>query len=795
MLKNISSVSKRFENFKNKEVYDIELYKKTVEEINNINYKNASDTELREISENLKNKVKEGIPLDEVLIQAFTLVKEVAGRVVGMTPYDVQKMAAIALHQGKVVEMQTGEGKTLSAVMPAYLNALSGKGVHILTFNDYLAERDFRWMGPIYKFLGLSCGFVKENMNLEERRKAYLKDITYVTARESGFDYLRDFLCTEVKDLVHRPFNYAILDEADSILIDEARIPLVIAGNVSEEGFNYDHLIEIVRSLKPNVDYEIDQHHHNVVLTEKGLIKIEKVSGCGNLYASENLQLLTRLNCVLHAEILLKKEIDYIVRKGKIEIIDEFTGRVADKRHWPDSLHEAVEAKEGLVSETKGRIMGSIALQYFLKLYPKLAGMTGTAISVMNELDRMYQLKVVLIPTNKPCIRKDYPDKIFTCKEIKEKTLILEIKNINATGQPILIGTSSVEESERIATTLNTEGIKCNVLNAKNDWEEAKIIAEAGKYGAVTVSTNMAGRGIDIKLGGEKELDRKKVVTKGGLYVIGTSRHESSRIDNQLRGRAGRQGDPGESKFFISLEDDLIKKYEIDKMIPQEYYTQKQSESLDNTMINRKINSGQRIVEGYNSDIRKQLWEYSYVIEEQRRIIHQKRHEILVDREPLSLLSNKCPVLYDRYLDLVGKDVLYKVEKQITLFHINKCWAEYLEYVSYIREGIHLVVIGKENPLHRFQSITIEAFNDMLDNIEKDIIETFIKANVTKDGVDIEKEKLKGPSSTWTYLISDSPNQFSRLPFIVKGVLFSLRSISNGIVRKVQETINVVIQK
>lgn len=796
MLKKLSSVREGLKSIKYKEIYNIVLYEKIVKEINKINYENLSDTALREVSENIKKKVQEGIPLDEILVQAFALVKEVASRVVSMSPYDVQIMAAIALHQGKIVEMQTGEGKTLSAVMPAYLNALSEKGVHILTFNDYLAERDARWMGPIYEFLGLSCGYVKEDMDLEERKKAYLKDITYVTAKESGFDYLRDFLCAEIKDLVHRPFNYAIVDEADSILIDEARVPLVIAGNVWEEGINYDDLLQLVRSLEVNVDYEIDQYQHNVALTEKGLIRIEKITGCGNLYATENLQLLTRLNCVLYAETLLKKEVDYIIRKGKIEIIDEFTGRAADKRHWPDNLQKAVEAKEGLVSESKGRIMGSIALQYFLKLYLKLAGMTGTAIAAMNELDEMYQLKVVVIPTNKPCIRKDHSDMVFTHKEAKEKALILDIKKIHATGQPILIGTSSVVESERIATTLNNEGIKCNVLNAKNHWEEAKIIAEAGSYGAVTVSTNMAGRGIDIKLGGEKELDKEKVVAKGGLYVIGTNRHESSRIDNQLRGRAGRQGDPGESKIFISLEDDLIKKYEIDKMIPQEHHPQKQSNSLDNIIINRKINSGQRIVAGYNSDIRKQLWKYSYIIEEQRRIIHQKRYEILINREPLTLLSNKCPDLYSEYLDLVGKDVLNKVEKQISLFHINKCWADYLEYMSYIREGIHLVVIGGENPLHRFYAVAIEAFNEMLDNIEKDIIETFTKAKVTKEGIDMEKERLKGPSSTWTYLISDSPNQFSRLPFIVKatenymkGALFSLRPIYSRILKKFEETL------
>ncbi|SCY44497.1 accessory Sec system translocase SecA2 [Alkaliphilus peptidifermentans] len=783
-------------NIKNKEIYNIEPYRKLAEEISGVSYKIKSDLYLKKTSENLRDKAKAGIPLEELIVEAYALAREASNRVIGMKPYDVQIIAAIALHQGRIIEMQTGEGKTLSAVMPAYLNALTGKGVHILTFNDYLAERDAKWMGPVYDFLGLSCGYIKENMSIEERKEAYLMDITYVTAKEAGFDYLRDFLATEVDELTHRPFNYAIVDEADSILIDEARIPLVIAGSVPEDGDNYNYLAKLVKGLRVNIDYETDQYNNNISLTEKGQMKVEKLTGCGNLYAPENLQLLTKLNCVLYAEKLLKKEVDYIVRKGKIEIIDELTGRVADKRHWPDNLHGAVEAKEGLISKSKGMIMGSIALQYFLRLYPRLAGMTGTAVAAINEFAEMYRLEVAVIPTNRPCIRKDHPDLVFTHEEAKERALISEILRVNSTGQPILIAACSVEESEKLSEALHDKGIKCNVLNAKNDFHEAKIIAEAGSYGAVTVSTNLAGRGVDIKLGGEKESDKEKVAAKGGLYVIGTGRHESSRIDNQLRGRAGRQGDPGESRFFISLEDDFIKKYEIDELISDKYYPQNQNSLIADIGVLRKLDGGQRIAEGYNSDIRRQLWKYSYIIEEQRRIIWEKRYDILMDRVPLTLLSNKCPELYLNNVDFVGRDVLNKVEKQITLFHINKSWAEYLDYVSYIREGIHLVVIGGEDPLHKFHVATIEAFKEMMDGIEAEIIQTFTRVNITSEGIDLQQEGLKGPSSTWTYLVSDNPDKFSRLPFLikstkhyVKGTLFSLRSIYEVLLKRIKKLV------
>lgn len=751
--------------------YNLDFYQKVLQEINTVKFKSLSDDRLQEISAELKSRVRAGALSDSLLVESFALVREAAKRVLGIYPFDSQVIAGIALHKGKIVEMQTGEGKTLAAVMPAYLNALAGKGVHVLTFNDYLARRDAKWMGPIFEFLGLTTGYVNEGMSRTARQQAYSSDITYVTAKEAGFDYLRDFLCTEKEKLVHRTFNYAIVDEADSILIDEARVPLVIAGNVGDDEETPLHLARIVRGLTQGTDYDTDQYRSNVYFTDSGLLQIEKMLGCGNLYASKNLRLLARLNCALYAEVLIERDKDYIVKDNKVELIDEFTGRIAAKRRWPENLHAAVEAKEGLIATSRGTIMGSIALQYFLSLYPRISGMTGTASTAAIELRECYGMDVLVVPTNKPCIRKDYPNLIFTDKSAKQTALIEEIKRVHATGQPILIGTGSVEESELLTTELKKTGILCRVLNAKNDEMESKIIAKAGELGAVTVSTNMAGRGIDIKLGGEFEQERERVVALGGLYVIGTNQHESRRIDNQLRGRAGRQGDPGESRFFISLEDDLIKRYDIAKLIPVRKFPTKQEAPINDPAVLRAVERGQRIVEGYNSDMRRQLWKYSFLIEQQRRIIHTKRQDILLDKEPLALLSAKAADRYCTLRDQIGEDVLKKFKKQVTLYQINKCWADYLDYISYEREGIHLVAVGKKDPLTEFHRIAIEAFDEMMDNIGSEIVRTFETFEIGKDGIDTLKAGLKGPSATWTYLINDSPYQFSRLPSLIKAAI------------------------
>jgi preprotein translocase subunit SecA len=790
MFKKLSQLNHFMRNLHNPVEYNIEPYRKVLREINKIKLESASDNMLKEKSIILKCRACKGDTAERLLTESFALVREAARRVLKLYPFDVQVMAGIALHRGKIVEMQTGEGKTLAAVMPAYLNALTSKGVHILTFNDYLARRDAGWMGPLYEFLGLTVGYVKEGMSIGERQKAYFSDITYVTAKEAGFDYLRDFLCMEKEQLVHRPFHYAIVDEADSILIDEARIPLVIAGELAGNEENGFDLSKIVRDLKLGKDYEIAENGKNIYLTDTGLLHVEELIACANLYDLNNLELLTRLNCTLHAEFLLKRDKDYIVRNGKVEIIDEFTGRVADKRHWPDNLQEAVEVKESLLPKTKGAIMGSIALQHYLSLYPKISGMTGTAVNAAEEFGEFYGLEVVAIPTNKPCIRADHPDLIFTHKEAKQKALVAEIKRRHETGQPILIGTGSVEESELLAADLRNIGIKCQVLNAKNDEMEAQLIARAGEPKAVTVSTNMAGRGIDIRLGGNTGQERDLVVALGGLYVIGTNRHESCRIDNQLKGRAGRQGDPGESRFFTSLEDDLIKKFNITQEMPL-CLPAEQENPVHDPIIRRELVRGQRIIEGYNSDLRKQLWKYSFIIEQQRRIIHQRRQDILLDKTPLELLAREAPERYSTLAGRVGEKVLREVEKQITLYYLNKCWAEYLDNIAYERESIHLVVFGGKNPLDEFHKIAIETFAKMLERIDSKIIKTFNVVDINENGIELEKEGLKGPSSTWTYLINDNPDQFNNLQLWFKVAataisrpLFTVRSVYRRIMGK-----------
>lgn len=739
--------------------FDLKTYQKLLTKINRYGHEveTVEDSQLKKMSANLIAKAQDGINLDDLLVEAFALVREVSKRVLGLHPYDVQVIGGLALHQNKMAEMQTGEGKTLVAVLPAYLNALTGGGVHVLTFNDYLARRDANWMGPIYRFLGLSVGFVQEGMSIKDRHKAYTCDITYATAKEAGFDYLRDCLCLDKKTMVHRPFHFAIVDEADSILIDEARIPLVLAGSTSKPETDPYRMASLVRELECDVDFNTDEYSRNIYLTETGLDRVEAMLACGSLHDPENLFLLTELNLALHAEVLLRRDVDYIVRNGKVEIVDEFTGRVVENRHWPNGLQAAVEAKEGLKLQLEGMIRGTITLIHFMQLYPKICGMTATAQSAGEEFKEFYDLNVVVIPPNQPCIRVDNPDVVFTHKEAKRKALIEEIARVHATGRPVLVGTSSVGESEQLATALQKAGVACKVLNAKNDELEATIVAQAGSLNSVTISTNMAGRGTDIRLGGDQECDRQKVFELGGLYVIGTNRHESRRIDNQLRGRTGRQGDPGISRFFISLEDDLIDRYGIQAFIPSEHRLGEQDNPIDDSVIAREIERAQRIIEGQNFEIRRTLWKYSSVIEEQRKIIHQRREDVLLENSPLYLLAKRAAKRYSYLRSIVGENVLKRVEKQITLFHIDQCWAEYLARIAYIREGIHLFSVSGQNPLDEFHKIIADAFQNLIQVINDDIIKTFESAEITKDGIDMEKEGLKGSSSTWTYLINDNP--------------------------------------
>ncbi len=736
---------------------DIKPYRHLVEEIKKVELENTEDHLLKEMSQNLIAQAHEGTSLDELLIQAYALVRETVRRILGLSAFDVQIMAGIAMHRGKLVEMQTGEGKTLAAVFPAYLDALDGKGVHVLTANDYLARRDAGWMGQVYSFLGLKAGFVNEGMSNKERKKAYESDITYITAKEAGFDYLRDSLCFETDELVQRNFNFAIVDEADFVLIDEARIPLVIAENIPLTQKVSGKVSELVSRLQFGVDYDTDEYSRNVYLTEAGTDRVEEMLGCGNIYDLKNYDLLLEINCAIHAQTLLRRDVDYIVHDGKVELVDEFTGRIADKRVWPDGLQSAIESKEGLDTFTGGRILNSITVQHFLKSYPKMCGMTATAKTSAGEFKGFYNLDVVVIPPNRPCIRKDEEDFIFTHAEAKNKALVSEIKRVHETGRPILIGTASIEGSEKLAKALFDAGVSCNVLNAKNDELEAGIIAQAGALGAVTVSTNMAGRGTDIRLGGANEEDKEKVAELGGLYVISTNKHDSRRIDNQLRGRSGRQGDPGSSRFFISLEDDLFKRYGNNRLIPAGKFLKRQDGPIDNPVYSHAVMKVQRVAEGQNEDIRTLLWRYSRIVETQRKIIYNRRRNILFLRSDKSLLSSMAPKEYEAALSYVSACTLKEAEKYISLFYINRCWAEYMEQINYIREGIHLENIGGRNPLEEFSRIIVDAFQELTGKIDEQIVDTFKSVDFYDGNIDLNKMGIKGPASTWTYQITDNP--------------------------------------
>jgi preprotein translocase subunit SecA len=633
-------------------------------------------------------------------------------------------VAGLALDGPNVVEMETGEGKTLAAVLPSSLIALAGRGVHVLTFNDYLARRDAEWMGPVYRFLGLSVGWVQSGLAPDERRAAYANDVTYVTAKEAGFDHLRDLLATDPADLVHRPFHAAIVDEADSILVDEARVPLVVAGLASERTSSARRLAAVVGALAPGADFDTDEYGRNVELTEAGQARVEEALRCGNLYAEAHHDLLAEVNCALHARVLLRRDVDYIVRDGRIGVVDEMTGRVVPDRHWPDGLQAALEAKEDLPPRADGHILGQITLEHFLNGYERLCGMTGTAQDAAAELLEFYSLRVVVIPPHRPSIRLDRQDAVFTHRDAKERAVVLEVEGAHRTRRPVLVGTASVAESERLAQRLRDRGMRCEVLNARDDAREAEIVGAAGALGAVTISTNMAGRGTDIRLGGPDEAARDEVARLGGLYVIGTNRHESRRVDRQLRGRAGRQGDPGESRFFVSLEDDLLVRYGIRSLIPEPLLPARQDEPIDNPVIRREVARAQRIVEGQDLEIRRTLWRYSTPVEEQRERLHARRQAVLAQAPG--------------------------PERDATLFHIDRTWRDHLAFVAELREGIHLVRLGGDDPLTRFCVRVAEAYRDAMDRLDPSI-EGSLRAAPG------ERPCLKGPSSTWTYLVNDDP--------------------------------------
>jgi preprotein translocase subunit SecA len=715
------------------------------------------DAAIRERARELAARANRGAERDELRAEAFALAREAAERALGMRPYDVQMLAALALDRGRVVEMQTGEGKTLLAVLPAFLGALDGRGVHVLTFNDYLAGRDAAWMGPVYELLGLEVGYLVQGSTPEERRRAYGADVTYVTAREAGYDYLRQGLARDPSQLVQRPFHLAIVDEADSIMIDEARIPLVIAGIEPGEGDRgRARIAALVAELEPGRHFAIDEHGRNAFLTGEGADRVQRALGCGDLQQERNRELATELNQALHAHALLRRDVDYIVRDGRVEVVDEFTGRVVRDRHWPDGLHRAVEAKEGLDLKNRGRVLGSITMQHLLGLYPRLCGMTGTAIPSERELEELYQLDTVVIPPNRPCVRIDREDRLFTHKEAKQAAVVAAVVEAHRSGRPVLIGTASVEESEQLAAVLELADVDCSVLNAQNDEREAEIVAEAGAVGAVTVSTNMAGRGTDIKLGGADEREREQIVALGGLLVIGTNRHESRRIDDQLRGRAGRQGDPGESRFIISLEDDLMTRFGAEKWIPRRHRAARRDEPLDDPVIHGKIELTQRIIEGQNLEIRRTLWNYTSFVEKQRLKLQERRRAALEGRSA-GAVAALCPTRYEELARRVSRDVLEEAERQISLFHIDRAWADHLAAIADIREGIYLTRLGGRDPLHEFFKLASAGYERLEQAIDEGVRQSFERSRITAEGIDLDREGLRGPSSTWTYLVNDNP--------------------------------------
>ena len=782
--------------------------------------KTLTDSEFKEKTFKLKQLVQGGEPVNKIIPESFALVREAAKRTLGERHYDVQLSGGIILHDGKIAEMKTGEGKTLVSTLPAYLNSLMGKGVHIVTVNDYLAKRDSEWMGKVFNFLGTSTGCITNDLDDIQRKKNYNCDITYATNNELGFDYLRDNMKYEIDDMVQRDHNYCIVDEVDSILIDESRTPLVISGKIEDKTNLYSISNEFIKKLQKN-DFELDEENKNAILTDQGIDKIEKlgiqnnVLKNNNFYDPENLSLVHHVNQALKANTLFNKDTDYIVRDGKVQIIDEFTGRVLGGRRFSDGLHQALEAKENVNIEEENQTLASITYQNYFRLYKKLSGMTGTAITEAEEFYDIYKLNVVSIPTNRNMLRKDFNDQIFRTEPEKYNAITNKIIECNKIGQPVLVGTTSIEKSEKISKFLDNKKIKHSVLNAKQHEKEASIIAAAGKINAVTIATNMAGRGTDIKLGGNKDFieegkindieqiknDETKVKKLGGLFIIGTERHESRRIDNQLRGRAGRQGDPGSSIFFISLQDELMRIFggeSIDGMLKK--LGLKENESIDHPWINKAMERAQKKVEGRNFDIRKTLIKFDDVMNDQRRVIFSQRLKILKsenveeiledflsevlnnldlakdiyrksneeknyltsiknttgnflnDKELLDLASlnsvefiKKIKELYllkrKSRIELMGANENSSIEKRIFLQIIDFTWRSHLQYLEQLRQVIGLRQYGQKDPLSEFKKEAFNLFEGLLNKIKNDIIKFLLNLNIVISDENKKKEK------------------------------------------------------
>ena len=762
-----------------------------VDKINSLekSMESLSSANLAAKTSEFKVRLQKGETLDDLLPEAFAVVREASRRVTGMRHFDVQMIGGVVLHRGKISEMRTGEGKTLVATLPVYLNALTGKGVHVVTVNDYLAKRDSEDMGRIYKFLGLSVGLIVHDMNPHERRAAYMADVTYGTNNEFGFDYLRDNMVVNVDQMVQRELNYCIVDEVDSILIDEARTPLIISGPGEKSTDLYRILAQVVSTMSEGEDYTVDEKTKQVAPTEVGIAKAEKMLGISNLYDTEHgIDFSHQIMCALKAKALMHRDRDYVVKDGQVIIVDEFTGRLMFGRRFSEGLHQAIEAKEGVKVERESQTLATITFQNYFRMYNKLAGMTGTAKTEEQEFQKIYGLSVVVVPTNKPMIRTDAPDVIYKTKLAKYKAAVNEIEACHKSGRPVLVGTTSIAQSEELSAMLKRRGIAHNVLNAKYHEQEAEIISHAGQYGAVTIATNMAGRGTDIVLGeGVPEL--------GGLHIIGTERHESRRIDNQLRGRCARQGDPGSSKFFLSLEDDLMRLFGSDNIAGiMDKLGMEDDEPIEHSLVTKSIENAQKKVEGRNFNIRKYVLEYDDVMNQQREVIYAQRKKILakadlrenivemvekvVDRTmamyapaevysedwdlqaliryaeeffaPHGLLNadelgNLSREELDEYLHKVadehykareaaiGSDLMRELENLVMLKVVDNHWMEHLDSMDLLREGVGLRAYGQKDPLVEYKFEAYDMFEAMIGSIQDDVVRYIYHVNVVTE--------------------------------------------------------------
>jgi preprotein translocase subunit SecA len=712
-----------------------------------------SDDELVETAGQLRAKLTDKDYDEKSLAELCALGREAARRGLDERPYDVQLLGVMELLAGHVVEMATGEGKTLAGALAAAGYALAGNPVHVMSVNDYLARRDAEWMGPVYRLLGVSVGWVSQTSTPEERRAAYAADVTYGSVSEIGFDVLRDRLCTDVEDMVGREPGVVLVDEADSVLIDEAKVPLVLAGS-SAEAETDPEVAKIVRSLRPGAHYQRDEDGRNAWLTTRGAKVVEKALGDIDLYSGEHSDRLAAVNAALHAHALLERDVDYIVRDGKVHLINSSRGRIALRQRWPDGLQAAVEAKERLRPTESGEVLDSISVQGLIGRYPTVCGMTGTAVAVAEQLREFYELRVAVIPPNTPCVREDEPDRLYDTVEAKEEAIVAEIASTHKTNRPILIGTRDVAESERLAKMLAEAEVPCVVLNAKNDAEEAAIVADAGAYGAVTVSTQMAGRGTDIRLGGKDGADHDKVAELGGLLVIGTGRYQSSRLDDQLRGRAGRQGDPGGSVMFASLADDQVLQYAPDATAGAE---PDDDGRLKDPTTERFIDHAQKVSEGVQLEIHRNTWRYTRLIEHQRKVLLEHRDELLTTDLAATELAALCADRWSELSEEWDEEVLERAARQVMLYHLDDRWTEHLAFLADVRETIHLRALAKETPIDEFHRTAIPVFRNIQDEIGERAAETFKTVEITADGAALEAAGLRRPSSTWTYMVHDNP--------------------------------------